>query len=293
MAIETGISYVKSSLNGWIGCTQISPGCDACYAMAGDLRFHGGKHWGPGAPRHRTAESNWKKAESWNRQATATGTFWPVFWNTQADMFDNEVPDAWRADAWSLFARTPNLTWLLVTKRIGNAKRMLPADWGTGYPNVWIISTVVNQEEAERDIPKLAELDAVVKGISHGPGLGALDLSFRIGSGRHAGKRAIDTLDWIITEGESRQGRKPREYKLEWAESLAEQASEAGLPFFMKQMGHFPTRVGERVKFTGKGADVREWPKALQRQEFPQGKILVVEPERAPRTVLPIIPIAA
>ena len=129
----------------------------------------------------------------------------------------------------------------------------------------------------------------VVKGISHGPGLGALDLSFPIGRGRHAGKRAIDTLNWIITEGESRQGRKPREYKLEWAESLAEQASDAGIPFFMKQMGHFPTRAGERVKFTGKGADVREWPKALQRQEFPQGKILVVEPERASRTVLPII----
>jgi hypothetical protein len=61
----------------------------------------------------------------------------------------------------------------------------------------------------------------------------------------------------------------------------------------MKQMGHFPTRAGERVKFTGKGSDVREWPKALQRQEFPQGKMLVAEPERAPRTVLPIVPIAA
>jgi protein gp37 len=296
MALETGISYVKSSLNLWIGCTQIGPGCDACYAMFGDIRFHGGKHWGPGAPRHRTAKSNWKQAETWNRKAAASGEFWPVFCNTQADIFDNEVPKEWRDDAWALFARTPNLTWFLVTKRIGNAPRMLPPDWGTGYPNVWIIATVVNQEEAERDIPKLASIDAAVKGISHGPGLGPLDLSFRLRSGLHEGERAIDLLDWIITEGESRQGRQPREYRLEWPESLAEQASAAGVPFFMKQMGHFATRSGERVKFTGKGADATEWPEALRRQEFPGGRLLVTDPapkDGSGKKVIPIVPIAA
>lgn len=275
MAIETGISYAKSTINGWIGCTQIGPGCDGCYALAGDIRFHGGMHWGPDAPRQRTAPSNWNKAFTWNRRAAKSGEFWPVFWNTQSDMFDNEIDEQWRADAWDLMAQTPYLTWLVVTKRIGNAKRMLPPDWGTGYPNVWLIATVVNQEEAERDIPKLLDLDACVKGISHGPGLGPMDLTFQLKSGRHAGKAAIEELDWIISEGESRQGSwAAREYKLEWAESLAEQASRYDVPFFMKQAGHFPTRNGVKVSLTGKGAVVGEWPTALQRQEFPGGKTL-------------------
>ncbi|PWS21742.1 hypothetical protein DKP78_22000, partial [Enterococcus faecium] len=84
-----------------------------CYALAGDIRFHGGKHWGPGAPRQRTAASNWNKASTWNRRAGTRGEFWPVFWNTQSDMFDNEVEDLGRVDAWRLMAQTPNLTWLL------------------------------------------------------------------------------------------------------------------------------------------------------------------------------------
>jgi protein gp37 len=64
------------------------------------------------------------------------------------------VDPKWRADLFALIAQTPELDWLLLTKRIGNVRSMLPADWGDGWPHVWIGATVVNQIEAERDIPK-------------------------------------------------------------------------------------------------------------------------------------------
>jgi hypothetical protein len=34
---------------------------------------------------------------------------------------------------------------------VGNIPKMLPEDWGAGYPNVWLMISVVNQEEADRD----------------------------------------------------------------------------------------------------------------------------------------------
>ena len=36
---------------------------------------------------------------------------------------------------------TPHLDWLLLTKRIGNARKMLPADWP--YPNAGLGATIV------------------------------------------------------------------------------------------------------------------------------------------------------
>jgi protein gp37 len=63
-----------------------------------------------------------------------------------ADVFDNAVPHEWRDDLWQLIRETPNLRWQLLTKRIGNAKDMLPLDWGSGYANAWLGAIVVNQD---------------------------------------------------------------------------------------------------------------------------------------------------
>ena len=65
------------------------------------------------------------------------------------DVFDNEVEQGWRDDLWGLLRATPNLRWMVLTKRIGNAARMLPADWP--YPHVGLMSTLENQEIWDRD----------------------------------------------------------------------------------------------------------------------------------------------
>jgi protein gp37 len=77
-----------------------------------------------------------------------------VFCASLADVFDNEVEQAWRDDLWQLLRETPNLRWILLTKRIGNARKMLPADWP--FPNAGLMSTLENQEVWDRDYPKLA-----------------------------------------------------------------------------------------------------------------------------------------
>ncbi|SEI22157.1 Phage protein Gp37/Gp68 [Paraburkholderia hospita] len=90
-----------------------------------------------------------------------------VFCASLADVFDNAVDPEWRRDLWDLIKLTPNRNWLLLTKRIGNAMRRLPShDWCAGRDNVWLGPTVVNQEEANRDTPKLMQVKAHVRFLS-------------------------------------------------------------------------------------------------------------------------------
>jgi len=159
-----------------------------------------------------------------------------VFCASLADVFDNEVPPSWRADLFSLILNTQNLDWLLLTKRIGNVSRMLedagsvePMLLGGGMPgNVWLGATVVTQEEADRDIPKLLNTPARIRFLSIEPILGPVDL------------RAIQHLkmiDWIITGGES--GPNARPMHPAWVRSLRDQCAAAGVPFHFKQWGEW------------------------------------------------------
>jgi hypothetical protein len=78
-----------------------------------------------------------------------------VFCASLADLFDNAVDPQWRADLFALVAATPNLDWLLLTKRVGNVRSMVPPGWLKlgGWPTyVRIGITVVEQPEADRDI---------------------------------------------------------------------------------------------------------------------------------------------
>lgn len=129
MAETTGISWCDSTFNPFIGCTKVSPGCDHCYAEAlMDKRWHK-VQWGAGQPRQRTSAANWKQPLKWEREAAAFmaehGRRRRVFCASLADVFDNEVPSEWRADLFALIRATPNLDWLVLTKRVGNVVPML------------------------------------------------------------------------------------------------------------------------------------------------------------------------
>src|SRR5579871_6812298 len=137
MGNETEISWTDSTFNPWIGCTNVSPGCDHCYAEAMAKRYSWAK-WGK-HPRRRTSQGNWRKPLQWNADANHFGRIHGrrrrVFCASLADVFDNQVPRAWRADLFALIRATPELDWQLLTKRPQNIIKMLPADWGGGYPN--------------------------------------------------------------------------------------------------------------------------------------------------------------
>ena len=250
MAETTGIAWTDSTFNPWIGCTKVSPGCDHCYAEALDKRhrWQGDTHWGAGKPRMRTSAANWAKPRAWNKARLKDGKTHRVFCASLADVFDNEVPTEWRHDLFNLMWETPALTWLILTKRIGNARHMLPF---TTMRNVWLGATIVNQEEADRDVPKLLETPAAVRFVSYEPALGPVDWA------RYPG------IDWIIVGGESTQGAKARPFGPSWAEDTIEQAREIGAAPFVKQLGS-----GFGLKDRA-GADPMEWPEHLRVQEFP------------------------
>lgn len=236
MVENSNIEWTHHTFNPWIGCTKVGPGCDHCYAEAWDARgMQGvGRRWGPHAPRTRTSASNWRSPTKWNK--AAEGKRHRVFCASLADVFDNHasILPEWRADLWALIRATPNLDWMLLTKRPGNIAKMLPPDWGRGYPNVWLGCTVVNQAEADRDIPKFLAVPAHVRFLSMEPLLGPVDL---VGAQAESGfKPWMNGIHLVIVGGESGAHARVWPGLADAARSLRDQCKAAGVAFFMKQM---------------------------------------------------------
>ncbi|MFM0495628.1 phage Gp37/Gp68 family protein [Paraburkholderia caledonica] len=264
MSENSKIEWTDHTFNPWEGCQKVGPGCDHCYAETRNARFGGGVavNWGPGAPRRRTSAANWRKPLAWNAAHAEFfaehGSRQRVFCASLADVFDNAVDPSWRADLFRLIRSTPNLDWLLLTKRIGNARQMIEdardADaLGPVWPweNVWLGATIVNQEEADRDVPKLLAVPACVRFLSMEPLLGPVDLRLGArndiarwdGLGRDLPLRRID---WVIAGGESGPGARPMHPA--WPRSLRDQCAAAGVPFLYKQWGDWTDEDwGERA----------------------------------------------
>jgi protein gp37 len=283
MAENTKIEWTDHTFNPWIGCTKVSPGCDHCYAENLMDKRMGVASWSPGAERVRTKPANWKMPLRWNAQADAFmarhGRRQRVFCASLADVFDNAVPVQWRRDLFDLIVATPNLDWLLLTKRIGNTKTMMadalhlnPAANRDGMiwplPNAWIGATIVNQAEADRDIPKLLQVPARVRFLSMEPLLGPVDLThIEVWGGdaeiyplkgttdcvddEGAPTDDVPALDWVIVGGESGPGARPM--SPDWARSLRDQCEAAGVPFLFKQWGEWIPMLGQ-----AEGVPVRE-----------------------------------
>jgi len=226
----TGISWAHLTFNPWIGCQKVSPACDHCYAE--DLATTRlGVAWGPGAERRRTAPGNWNKPGRWNRLAEECDQRLTVFCASLADVLDNAVDDQWRRDKAAQIIATPWLDWMLLTKRIGNARKMLSAMFPDGVPpNVALGVTIANQEEAERDLPRALAVKA-------GLGIRRLFVSAEPLLGPLALERWLPHIDLLIIGGES--GKDARITQLDWVRSLRDQAKAAGTPFHFKQWGEW------------------------------------------------------
>lgn len=236
MGKNTAIEWADHTFNPWMGCTKIGPGCDNCYAEGIGKRT-GMVQWGNEAPRVRTSETYWKQPLLWNKRCEQQGVRSRVFCASMADLFDNQAPQAWRDDLWALIEKTPYLDWQLLTKRVGNASTMVPRHWMDGeWPShVWLGATVCNQEETDRDVPKLLEdVPAAKRFLSIEPMLGPIKLNPHY----LASERCIDTfIDWVIVGGESSP--KARGMHPNWVRSVRDQCTEARTPFFFKQWGEW------------------------------------------------------
>jgi protein gp37 len=279
---NTSIAWTDHTFNPWTMCTPIGPGCDNCYASAWAKRTGRGEYR-QGVPRVRTTDANWREPLKWDKKAASAGVRRRVFCASLADVFDNEVPSEWRYDLWKLIEATPNLSWLLVTKRVGNVYNMVPWAWQARFPdNVRLLITVCNQEEADRDIPKLLALPCK-NGVSYEPALGAVDWRPFLAKCYHDADKPKRGVEWVICGGESTQGAgKARPFDIAWARSTVAQCKAAGVRVFMKQIGSRPVAGSPDADYLlpramgtegppqdRAGADPAEWPSDLRIQEFP------------------------
>jgi protein gp37 len=268
------IEWTDHTFNPWIGCTKVSDGCKHCYAEALMDKRYGRVKWGPQGARQRTSEANWRKPLQWNKQAAKEERRYRVFCSSLADVFEDRPElEAWRGELFNLIVETPNLDWLLLTKRPENINRMV-ADYAgdcawlgwngtTPRTNIWIGTSVENQEQAIKRIPHLLNTYAHIKFLSCEPLLGQIDLEplwYEWNARHNYGhcKKGIGFIDWIIVGGESGHGARPM--SIEWASKLRYQATENHISFFMKQLGGV----------TDKRHDLEDMPIGLRVREFPR-----------------------
>lgn len=242
MAENSGISWTDNTFNPWIGCTKVSPACDFCYAETLDKKLSSAQQvaprWGAKAPRTRTGIKNWNRVRRWDREAAASGRRTIVFCASLADVFDNHatILPEWRSDLWALIRETPNLAWMLLTKRPQNIARYLPDDWGSGYANVALGASAENMVEAKRRVPALLAVPAAGRFLSMEPLLEEVVLPPEVlGAGK---------IDYLIAGGES--GDEARKSEPAWFRSIRDQAVSAGIGFHFKQWGEFG-ETGERI----------------------------------------------
>lgn len=234
MSEQTIIAWTDRTWNPWRGCEKISPGCAHCYMFTAQERY--GRD-----PAVVVRTGTWGDPLRWERDAARARRVERIFTCSWSDWF-HEAADAWRDDAWGVVRRCPHLHFQILTKRHERIAAHLPADWGDGYPNVWLGVSIENNRFVHR-ADALRELPAAVRFISAEPVLSSMpDLN-------------LTGIDWLIVGGESGPGFRPMDHA--WVRELRAKARAAGTAFFFKQSAAPRTEMGIRLD----GDIVREYPR--------------------------------
>lgn len=224
----TGITWTHHTFNPWWGCTKVSPGCDNCYAEAWAKRMGHIGLWG-GQLRRFFGDKHWDEPLVWDRAAAKEGIQRRVFCDSMCDVFeDNRLVISPRKRLFDLINKTPNLNWLLCTKRPENILDMLPFDGRVqdNWPeNIWLGVTAENQTRWNHCVKILCGIPAWVRFVSCEPLLGPIELLGYWGG----------SVDWIIVGGESAADARPMHP--DWALGIRNQCHQANIPFFFKQWG--------------------------------------------------------
>ena len=260
MAENSNIEWCDHTFNPWRGCTKVSAGCAHCYAET--LSKRNPKllgEWGKGGPRVLASDEMWRQPLKWNKRLTyecpSCSTLFPnvttgnqgvcdcttggsvchplrpkVFCASLADWLDDEVPIEWLARLLALIYVTPNLDWLLLTKRPENWRSRIEKclileqggdpqdvhyfekhdgqfpttlhacwlnDWTGDEPpnNVWLGTSVEDQVAADARIPALLKIPAKVRFLSCEPLLGPVDLTDLVVKDGKPGEWHVNSLD--------------------------------------------------------------------------------------------------
>lgn len=263
MGENSAIEWCHHTFNGWHGCVKVSPGCENCYAETLSNRW-GNNIWGPAKTTERRlfGDKHWQEPLKWDKDAKAQGIRARVFSASMSDVFeDHPQVVSERARLINLINMTPNLIWLLLTKRPENIMGMLeesliilddagfqevmsPEAWLRAMGDrVWIGTSIEDQKRADERIPHLLKVPAAVRFLSMEPLLGPVDLHaarYQWPDGSLTG--AITSwgdggIGWVITGGES--GPHARPMAPSWVRRIRDDCKHHGVAFFHKQWGEF------------------------------------------------------
>jgi protein gp37 len=295
MAEDSKIQWCDHTWSPWRGCTKVSAGCKNCYAEKISRRNPAVLgEWGPEGTR--VVNADWRKPLAWDRAAAKAGTRLRVFPSLCDWLEDRPDLDEPLGRFLTLIHNTPNLDWLLLTKRpelfrkrLGEQTNLVPAGqyvarrWLNGHtlPNVWVGTSTEDQPNADARIPALLEIPAAVRFVSAEPLLGPINMRTGVYAMPPTGTLSGTTLegiDWIIVGGES--GPQARPCDVAWVRSLRDQCRAAGVPCFVKQLGakirsesnpHPGVVLGvTTTPLDSKGGDPAEWPADLRVREMPR-----------------------
>ena len=227
MAENSSIEWTEHTFNPWWGCTKISPACDHCYAETWAKRL-GFDIWSRKMPRRFLSANYWEQPRKWDANARKEKRRARVFCASMADVFEwHHDLTPLRQRLWRIIDETPNLDWLLLTKRPHLVKRLTP--WGNDWPkNVWLGTTVENQRWVEKRLPVLSQIPATIRFLSCEPLLGPIDLERWLTTG---------DVQWVIAGGESGPHARPSDPK--WFLDLLQQCRQFDIPFHFKQWGEW------------------------------------------------------
>jgi len=241
MALHSTIEWTDASWNPVTGCTQVSPGCDHCYALAFAERFRGvsGHPYEQGFdlrlwPQRLDLPLRWKKPRR-------------IFVNSMSDLFHKDVPDEFVRRVFDTMVRADQHTYQILTKRpqrLARLSRSLP--WPS---HIWIGVSVESNAYAWR-ADYLRRVPAAVRFISAEPLLGPVD------------ELNLEGLHWVITGGESWIGH--RRCNPDWVRDVRDRCVADGIAYFHKQWG------GRTPKAGGRMLDGRTWdelPRIAKAQE--------------------------
>lgn len=243
MALNSNIEWTHHTANLWWGCTEVHEGCDNCYARVWANRY--GTQWGDDQPR-KAIKGVWGNLLGMQAKAAAKGEIHRVFVGSMMDIFEKSKPmvddkgnlaidssdgsqictDYLRDKFFNeIIPNSPNLLFLLLTKRPSNINKYIPESWIWNPPdNIMFGASVVNEKTALTVHYQLSKVNGR-KFYSVEPQLEFIDF------GRN---NLLDGIDWLIQGGESGQRKRP--FDPDWARHTMKVCKKAGVPYFFKQI---------------------------------------------------------
>lgn len=271
---KSSIQWTDATWNVAVGCTKVDEDCKYCYMYRDSM---GSKRYDPLTVRKTTSVFEFPL-----KYKAIHSEVWPgrplIFTSSLTDVF-HEAIDGYRNEVWDIIRRCPHLIFQILTKRPERIKDNLPRDWGDGWDNVWL-GTSIGSENSHRRLYDLLKVPSLTRFLSLEPLWGEIDF-YRI-SGRwpndydHPWRNSpiLTGIDWVIVGGESGNDFGKYTYRQchpAWFNLIQDQCESVGVPLFVKQLGTYLHKtMGLQDRH---GGDINEFPNNLKVREFPLTKI--------------------